>query len=185
MSQDYTELDYAGLQAACKERDLKASGTKEELLARLQEADAAGNGDEGDTNTETGGDTGEGEGNDEGAGDTNEEEKPAPTAAKKAVSEAQVAKAHTTDQQKMKAHLDAQPKIKVMIPFDAGVDARVAKKIPFVVNLNGYRYEIPRGVFVDVPQQIAEVVMERLESEGKIGEEYRLDRDPAKQQALG
>lgn len=99
-------------------------------------------------------------------------------------SDADVAKALRTDQQKMKAHLDAQPKVRIMVPFDAGTNPETAKKIPFVVNLNGYRYEIPRGVFVEVPQQIGDVVMERLESEGKIGQEFRIDRDEAKMEAL-
>lgn len=166
----YSEMSYAELQAAAKEAGLPANKTKDELLASLEAADAAP-ANEDAANTEEGGDTNDGEG---GA----EEPKPA-------VSETEVEKAWRTDVQKMKAHLEKQKKVSVMIPFDAGVKPEDAAKVPFVVNLNGYRYEIKRGVFVEVPEQIAQVVKERLESEGKIGAEHRIDLDPSKLEALG
>lgn len=169
---NYSEMSYTELQKAAKEAGIPANQTKDELIAALEA-------------------TGDAEPAEKTAPEA-EPEQPAEEAAPEPatpkanrVSDADVAKAHMTDAQKMKKHLDAQPKVKVMIPFDAGVDGSVAKKIPFIVNLNGYRYEIQRGVFVEVPQQIAEIVMERLESEGKIGEEFRLDRNADKQAALG
>lgn len=166
---NYSEMSYTELKEAAKAKGIRANQTKAELLAALEA-------------------TGEAAPEEETANDGVEavEEEAAPEATPTPrVSDAEVNKAYATDQQKMKAHLDAQPKVKVMIPFDAGVDPAMAKKIPFIVNLNGYRYEIQRGTFVDVPQQIAEIVMERLESEGRIGEEYRLDRNADKQAALG
>lgn len=183
-------MAYAELQKAAKEAGLPANGTKEELLARLEEADAtpSDGGDTGASEGETQGDegdtganTGEGE---EGEGDNTPAPTP-PAAPKAPVPDKEVEKEWRGDAAKMKAHLEKQPKVSVMIPLEQGVAPEVAEKVPFVVNLNGYRFSIKRGVFVEVPQQIAEVVKERLESEGKIGSEYRIDRDPAKQAALG
>ena len=104
---------------------------------------------------------------------------------KETVSESDVEKSLRADQKSMKAHLDAQPKVSIMIPFEAGVAPETAEKIPFVVNINGYRLSIKRGTFVQVPQQVAEIVQERLESEGKIGSQFKISNDPAKIEALG
>ena len=71
-----------------------------------------------------------------------------------------------------------------MIPFEVGENPENGKRVKFHVNLNGYAVEIPRGIFVDVPEQIADIIKARLESEGKMGSEWRLDRDPKQQEAL-
>jgi len=163
-------MSYTELQAAAKEAGIPANQTKDELVAALDALNE-------------GGAEAAPEAEPEPAAAPEAEPAAAPAAAR--VSDADVSKALHTDQQKMKAHLDKQAKVKVLIPFDAGVDPKVAKKIPFVVNINGYRYEIQRGTMVDVPEQIAQIVFERLESEGKVGEEFRIDRDAAKQTALG
>lgn len=163
---DYAEMTYADLKAAAKEKGLAATGTKEELLARLEGAEPV------ETDLEPA---------DEPAIVPESE----PVTEKKPVTEQQVEKEWRSDIQKMKAHLEKQPKVSIMIPLEQGVPPEAADKIPFVVNLNGYRLAIKRGVFVQVPQQVAEIVQERLESEGKIGSEYRLDRNPDKQAALG
>lgn len=178
----YDKMKYNELQAAAKEKGLPANGTKEELIARLNGAsstDAPVTPAQSDENDQV-----EEDGDTETAAET-----PATTA--KPISEAQdraeqvkADKALRTDAQKMKAHLDAQPKVSIMIPFDAGVNPEQAKKIPFHVNLNGYAIDIPKGVYVEVPKQVAEIIKERLESEGKIGSEWRIDRDANKQQAL-
>ena len=101
------------------------------------------------------------------------------------VEDRKAAKALRTDAAKMKAHLDKQKKVSMMIPFEAGENPEQAKNIPFHVNLNGYVLNIPRGVYTDVPEQVADVIRERLESEGKIGQEWRIDKNPNKQAALG
>lgn len=140
----------------CGEKGLSAAGTADELRARLQESDTA----------------------------------PAPNTPdpvvpqKPAVTETEVQRQWRKDALEMKKHLDAQPKVNIMIPHEPGVQPEVSEKIPFVVNLNGYRMEIPRGRYVDVPKQVAEVVRERLESEGKIGRSSRVDADPRKVEAL-
>lgn len=175
----YEDVKYNELKALAKERGLDASGTREELVARLQEADGSGTGDSTPpvppSVTEDG---------------TDEEPVTLPPAVERR-EQSKAEREYRNDQQKMKAHLDAQPKVSIMIPFDQGEKPEQAKNIPFTIVLNGYRYENPvgfggiqRGVRVDVPQQIAEHVWERLESEGRIGSQWRTDRSSATQEAL-
>lgn len=169
---EYSEMTYGDLQKLAKERGLAANGQKEELIARLEAAPAAIS----ETEPE------QPEGDVEPEEETEPEQPAAPAAP---ITDQKVEKEWRGDAAKMKAHLDKQKKVSVMIPLEQGVSAESAEKIPFVVNLNGYRYSVKRGVFVEVPMQIAEIIKERLESEGKIGSEYRLDRNQAKQDALG
>ena len=164
----YADMTYAELKDAAKEKGLKATGTKEELLARLEGGDEVEPSVEPEAEPEV----------------VEPEADPVPTE-KESVNDKTVEKEWRNDVQKMKAHLEKQPKVSIMIPLDAGVPPESADKIPFVVNINGYRMAIKRGVFVEVPRQVAEMVQERLESEGKIGSEYRLDRNPDKLAALG
>ena len=84
----------------------------------------------------------------------------------------------------MKAALDKQPKVSLMIPFDAGENPEAAKNVPFHINLNGYVMDLPRGQYIEVPQQVADVIKERLESEGKIGREWRVDASSRRADAL-
>lgn len=45
--------------------------------------------------------------------------------------------------------LKAQPKVRIRVPKVMG---------PQVVNINGARFNVPANVYVDVPQQVAEVL---------------------------
>lgn len=54
----------------------------------------------------------------------------------------------------MKQALLAQKTISILIPTDPGSDP----KVPFPVNLNGYRLDLPTNTYIDVPEQIAEVI---------------------------
>mgnify|MGYP003472704081 FL=1 len=157
----YAEMSYADLKKEASERGLPATGTKVELIARLSTSEPVP------------------------TGETPEEPVETKPVVKGAVSDRQVETAWRSDAQKMKEHLDSQRKVAIMIPLEAGVPPAVAEKIPFDLNLNGYHVSVKRGVFVEVPEQIAVMIQQRLESEGKIGSEYRIDRDPAKQEALG
>ena len=80
-------------------------------------------------------------------------------------------------QKKMKAQLDAEPKVSVMIPFNPGETEQKGRKIPFHVNLNGLPVDYPRGRMIEVPLSHFNIISERLQSEGKIGEHWRIDRD--------
>lgn len=154
----YTEMTFSDLRKACSAQGLSAAGTKDELVARL-----------------------------EGAEPTSNPAAPAPIVSEvkaKEVSESAVDREYRSDKEKVKARLERQPKIRTFIPIDQGVSQEVAEKIPFVVNINGYRVEIKRGTYVDVPMEIADMIRERLESEGKIGRQHLLSSDAARQQAL-
>lgn len=179
-------MKYNDLKKLASERGLEASGTKEDLLARLQDADGAGapapapNAPEGDSN--------EGAASNENAPKAPAEPTPAEkTVITPAEEQGETRKAERqlmTDARKMKEHLEKQPKVSMMIPFETGENPEQAKKVPFHVNMNGYAMDFPRGVYVDVPKQVAELIKERLESEGKIGSQWRVDRDASKADAL-
>lgn len=174
------DLKYNDLKSLAKERGLDASGTKEDLLARLRTA--------GSSSTPTPSDDESGDTGQTGAPQTTPEVTPTTAEPMPAVERAENTKADRelrTDAAKMKAHLEAQPKVSIMIPFEVGENPENGKKVKFHVNLNGYMQEYERGVYIEVPLQIANMIKERLESEGKIGQDWRIDRDPSKQEALG
>lgn len=56
----------------------------------------------------------------------------------------------------MKAMLAKQPKVRILIPTEPKEKLGATES----VILNGYRLNIMKGVYVEVPQQIAEVIME-------------------------
>jgi hypothetical protein len=189
---NYDEVKYNDLKKLAKERGLDASGTKEVLKERLIAADGAGapapapadatpapvaEGSQDPAPAEAA-----------PAAPATPADEPAPTqttpAEEKAL-EKSATRQLRKDAQKMKEHLEAQPKVSIMIPFEAGESPENGKLIPFHVNLNGYKQDYPRGQYIEVPKQIADLIKERLESEGKIGEQWRLDRDPKKMEALG
>lgn len=161
MSQNYDEVAYNDLKKMASQRGLDSKGTKDELIARLTEADGAPSSNDGGEATPKIEDT---------SAPTVEEEAPAPARANSPLEKKALTKAMFT-----KKALDAQPKVMVFIPFEAGENAAMASKIKLPVNINGYQFDIPRGVAVNVPQQVAEMVKERLESEGKAGRSARID----------
>ena len=175
-------MKYNELRALAKDNELDASGTKEDLVERLAEAGVGAAPAAPTTSADS-------ENSDaptnEASNEESQEEKPPVATAAESQLQRQADRELKTDAQKMKAHLDAQPKVSIMIPFEVGENRENEKKVKFHVNLNGYALDIPRGVYVDVPRQVAEIIKERLESEGKIGADWRIDQDPAKQEALG
>ena len=56
---------------------------------------------------------------------------------------------------RMKARLDAQPKVNILIPLEGDKFG-----VTFPVTLNGYRMNIIKGIYVDVPKQVADVVID-------------------------
>lgn len=172
----YEAMKYNELKSLAVERGLLGSGTKEELIARLSEVKselppAPSNG--------------------AAAGEKADEKIPEPVPAPATIP----AKANTDEGARVrakgmskamatKAALDAQPKVMVLIPLEPGENAQNSGKVPFHCGINGYTYTIPRGTMVEVPMQVAEMVRERLESEGKIGRTMRIDADPEKMTAL-
>ena len=99
-----------------------------------------------------------------------------------------------TKAEKMKAILLAQPQVSILVPLDAGErvgkvewreDARGDKFQVHIsgnietVQLNGYRYFIPKGVYTPVPQAIAEVIAQSQQQTLNAGSNISLNRiDP-------
>jgi len=193
---NYDEVKYNDLKKLCKERKLDPSGTKEVLIERLVAADGAEGGapatppaPEAPTPPAPAAEGAKAPAEAAPAADAEpaeeEEVKTITTPLQEKALEKSATVALHKDAQKMKDHLEAQPKVSIMIPFEAGENPESGKKVPFHVNLNGYMKDYPRGQYIEVPQQIADLIKERLESEGKIGSQWRIDRDPAKGVALG
>jgi hypothetical protein len=180
MSKAIEDMDYAELQAEAKRIGVAANGNKEAILDRIASHVPVG--------VTEGQDTNENEQEEEGAAEEEvaAEETPMVVETPRVVPpDSTIEKAARTDAQNMKQHLMKQPKVSIMIPLEVGVAPEVAEKIPFIVNINGYRLSIKRGTFVEVPKQIADMVKDRLESEGKVGRSARIDRDVDTLDALG
>lgn len=97
-----------------------------------------------------------------------------------------VAQKHADKKESMRKQLESQKRITVMIPLEG-------KEKPgtmFSVILNGYPIYIPKGVYVEVPQQIADVVQEsqqqtRIAEQGIVGDKsYLVGASPERAQAL-
>ncbi len=80
----------------------------------------------------------------------------------------------------MKLALLAQSKVRVMIPVDSGSDP----KVPFDVTLNGYRLSLPRNQYIDVPEQVAEVIMNSHSQTTQALEQFKIGGNKAKEDAL-
>jgi hypothetical protein len=100
---------------------------------------------------------------------TNEKEKSQPEAESKEkteeiekVDEAKQPKAKTPAErplkkaERMKEHLAKQPKVRIIIPLEPNEKPGGTES----VILNGYPFFIKKGVYVEVPEQVADVIME-------------------------
>ena len=74
----------------------------------------------------------------------------------------------------MRTKLAAQPTVKIFVPLDIG--EKPGTQLP--VNINGLRLNVPKGVYVEVPQTVADIVVESLESYSKASEALRSPNDP-------
>lgn len=81
-----------------------------------------------------------------------------PIAALPAAEKANVAAEHKSKAQAMKDNLAKQPKVKIFVPLDG----KEKKGTQLPVTLNGYRVNVPKGLYVEVPEQIGQVIMESL-----------------------
>lgn len=84
---------------------------------------------------------------------------------------ADVEQKHKSKAEKMRDQLHAQPKVTIMIPLDSGENENATMP----VTLNGYRYEIKKNIYVEVPKQIADVVMNALKQTNAAGQAFRTD----------
>lgn len=108
--------------------------------------------------------------------------------------EREVNKKWKTKAEKMKSILMAQPKVSILVPLDPGErvgvvewkEDRYGDKYQVhisgaieSVQLNGYKYFIPKGVYTPVPQQIAEVIAQAQQQTLSAGSSISLNRiDP-------
>lgn len=75
----------------------------------------------------------------------------------------------------MKARLAGQSRVQFMIPLGFG-EKRGAYE---TVIMNGYRLNIMKGVLVQLPQQVAELLAESYQMTAAAGQEFLIDRDDA------
>lgn len=75
----------------------------------------------------------------------------------------------------IKSRLDAQDKVNILIPLEPGEKRGTYHPVIF----NGYRIDILKGVYVSVPQTIADIVKDSFDQMAEVGKDFELDRlDP-------
>jgi hypothetical protein len=80
----------------------------------------------------------------------------------------------------MKAILAKQRTVRVLIPL-APAESKNATEL---VCIQGYCQYVKKGIFVEVPEQVAEIIAQHLEIDLNLGSEFRLDGNSQKQDAL-
>jgi len=85
-----------------------------------------------------------------------------------------------TGAEQQKAWLDAQPKVSILIPLEKG--EKKGAEQPFTIN--GYRFTVPKGQMVQVPEQVAEMVAERFNIELEVRSQSLENRDEKTKEAL-
>lgn len=86
---------------------------------------------------------------------------------------------YETKRDRMKAHLAEQPKVRMIIPLEG---KEVRGKAFETVILNGYRLNIPKGVYVDLPEQVAEVLNQsNAQIEEALHNKYEITEDRRKE----
>jgi len=84
----------------------------------------------------------------------------------------------------MREHLAKQPKVRILIP----VEGKEKPGITVPVTINGYRLNIMKGVYVEVPEQVADAVMKsQKQTMEALNNPLNLDnpRHPKKQSGEG
>lgn len=84
---------------------------------------------------------------------------------------AQVREVHQSKKEIMREKLMTQPTVRMYIPLNQGEKAGQTHP----VTLNGFRINVPKGVYVDVPQQVADVLKDSFQQTEDAGKAFRLD----------
>jgi hypothetical protein len=79
----------------------------------------------------------------------------------KVVTNAEVKQKVQSKAEQMKAQLESQPQVMILIPLERGEKKGATQ--PFCIN--GYRFDVPKGVMTSVPEQVAQMVSERYQVE--------------------
>jgi hypothetical protein len=82
--------------------------------------------------------------------------------------------------EEMKAYLATQPKVSIMIPLERGEKKGATQ--PFTIN--GYRFNVPKGQMIQVPEQVAQMVSERFNVDLEIRGKSIENRDQDARSAL-
>lgn len=80
----------------------------------------------------------------------------------------------------MKENLLSQPRVSIFIPRVEGEDP----KVTLSVNLNGYRLDLPKQVYLELPKQVAEVIMESQRQQVAALKPFLINRDKGTEEAL-
>jgi len=80
----------------------------------------------------------------------------------------------------MKKRLLKQERIRILIPRPSGED----KSIMSSVTLNGYRLDLPKNTYIDLPIQIADVIVKSQKQTQEAIMRSRIDGDKSKENAL-
>lgn len=120
--------------------------------------------------------------------DDEEEEEEKPTRVKSApkkvepLSDGSTERVARTREMDVKRRLAKEPKVRMFIPLGIGEKKNALAYIP--VTINGYRTEIPKGQYVEVPQSIADILAESQQQTVDAGNEWKIDLDPEKEKQL-
>jgi len=82
--------------------------------------------------------------------------------------------------EQMKDHLDSQPKVSIMIPLEKGENKNASQSFC----INGYRFTVPKGRMVQVPEQVAQMVSERFNVDLEIRGQSLEQKDASVKTAL-
>jgi len=121
------------------------------------------------------------------------EEKPNPR------EESEVVRKYKSKKEIMRRKLEAQPKVRFFLPITGAERPGVVREVKKngkieqiqisgaveVVQLNGYKRIIPKGVFVEVPEQIAEVLSDSMIKTQQAGRHLLIDRPDENPQGGG
>ena len=80
-----------------------------------------------------------------------------------------------------KEFLLKQTKVRMMIPREFKESSSILKS----VTLNGYRLDFPKNAYIDVPEEIANILRESLQQTESALAKDRIDGNAAKENALG
>ena len=95
----------------------------------------------------------------------------------------------------MRVKLEAQPKVRILVPLEGKETQGVVKSYynektkrqeqkhisgaVQAVTLNGYMYLVPKGIYVEVAEQIAQVIQDKFNQTSEAGSNILIDRiDP-------
>lgn len=73
--------------------------------------------------------------------------------------------------ERTRQHLEKQPKVSVYIPLEGS--EKPGQMYP--VTINGYTLQIPKGVYVEVPMQVLEIIKASQQQTDDAGRPFRLD----------